>query len=99
MGLFLKMKKMTEIKGVVCNKKIYPCVTVEDRFCGFYTHRTVSIDLDKARFDYFFGVNDTDIDEFDYLIFQAKKKALNLNCYAYYVDPQGCMKCIFSPKA
>nr|DAK42494.1 MAG TPA: hypothetical protein [Inoviridae sp.] len=87
------------IKGVECNKRIFPCITVDDVLNGFSTCRNLIIDLGEGKFDFYYGIMDTDKDSFDDVIYQAKKKALNLNCFAYHIDVNGNMKCIFSPKA
>lgn len=87
------------IKGVECNKRIFPCITVDDVLYGPFTHRQLIIDLGDGRSDFYYGYMDTDEDSFNDVIYQAKKKALNLNCFAYHIDINGNMKCIFSPKA
>ena len=87
------------IEGVQCNKRIFPCVTVDDVLNGSFTFRNLIIDLGDGKFDFYYGYADTDQDSFDDVIYQAKKKALNLNCFAYHIDVNGNMKCIFSPKA
>ncbi|WP_193618010.1 hypothetical protein [Neisseria mucosa] len=87
------------IKGVRCNRRILPCIIVDDDFDGFHTFRNLIIDLGDGRSDIYYGVVDSDMDSFDHVIYQAKKKALNLNCFAYHIDVNGDMKCIFSPKA
>lgn len=87
------------IKGVECNSKIYPCVLVDDEQYSSYAFRRVLICLSVSQFAEFKGVSDKDKDEFDYMVHLGIKHALNLNCFAYHIDVNGNMKCIFSPKA
>lgn len=87
------------IKGVECNKRIFPCITVDDVLSGSQTFRNLIIDLGDGKFDFYYGYADIDEDSFNDVIYQARKKALNLNCFAYHIDVNGNMKCIFSPKA
>lgn len=87
------------IKGVECNKKIYPCILVDDELHSFYVFRRVLICLSVSQFAEFNGVSNKDKDEFDYMIHLGIKHELNLNCFAYHCDKNGRLMCIFSPKA
>lgn len=87
------------IKGVECNRKIYPCILVDDELHDFYVFRRVLICLSVSQFAEFQGVYDKDNDEFDYMLHLGIKHALNLNCFAYHCDKDGRLMCIFSPKA
>ena len=87
------------IKAVECNRKIYPCVLVDDEQYSSYAFRRVLICLSVSQFAEFKGVYDKDKDVFDYMVNLGIKHALNLNCFAYHCDKDGRLMCIFSPKA
>lgn len=61
------------IKGVECNKRILPCITVDDVLYGQFTHRKLTIDLGDGRSDFYYGYMDSDEDSFNDVIYQAKK--------------------------
>lgn len=82
------------IKGVECRGKIYPCLVVEDTLRDLVLYRSLSVDFSESRYEEFYGASIEDKDEFDYLIDLAKRKALSLNCRAYYIGEDN-MKCIF----
>ena len=88
------LKGLMMIKGVECRGKIYPCLVVEDTLRDGVLYRSLSVDFSESRYEEFYGALIEDKDEFDYLIDVAKRKALSLNCRAYYIGEDN-MKCIF----